>query len=54
MSQTIHNITQDELFRLLCAYIAIRRPGPRREFLELIESWAQEQWLAADSANDPT
>lgn len=49
MKQTVHDITQDELSRLLCAYISIRAPGPRREFLELVESWAKEQWLAIDN-----
>jgi hypothetical protein len=54
MTQTINGITEGELFRLLCAYIAIRQPGPRREFLELVESWARDQWLAIDSARDQT
>lgn len=49
MTETVHGITEGELFRLLCAYIAIRDPGPRSEFLSAVEHWAQDQWHAADS-----
>jgi hypothetical protein len=49
MTQTIHGITESELFRLLCAYVSLRNPGPRHEILSLVESWACQQWAATDS-----
>lgn len=49
MTQAINGITDAELFRLVCAYMAIRTPSIRLKFLELVESWAQEQWLAIDN-----
>ncbi len=50
MTQAVHGITEQEIFRLLCAYISIRGNGPRLEFLNLIETWAKEQWTAGDLA----
>ena len=43
-----YGITPHELFRLNAAYAAIRKPQIRAEFLELIESWAKDQWVALD------
>ncbi|MEL7444343.1 MAG: hypothetical protein AAGK02_00845 [Pseudomonadota bacterium] len=43
-----YTLTQHEIFRLTCAYTAIRKPEIRAEFLELLESWAKDQWLAGD------
>ncbi|MEM7288863.1 MAG: hypothetical protein AAF412_00615 [Pseudomonadota bacterium] len=40
-----YGLTQHEIFRLTCAYTAIRKPQIRAEFLELIESWAKDQWV---------
>ena len=41
---TVYGITQVELFRLTCAYIAVRKPEIRAEFLRTVEAWAQDQW----------
>lgn len=49
MTRTIYDVTDAELFRLVCAYMAIRKPSIRLEFLELVESWAREQWPIVDS-----
>lgn len=54
MTRTIYDVTDAELFRLVGAYMAIRTPSIRLEFLELVESWAQEQWLAVDEATNQT
>ncbi len=42
---SIYDITQPELFRLICAYTAIRDPAIRTEFLTTLEAWAQDQWV---------
>jgi hypothetical protein len=42
---TINNLTPDELFRLVIAYSAIRKPTIRAEFLETVEAWAEDQWM---------
>lgn len=44
MMHTTNDLTETELFRLTCAYIAIRDPAIRAEFLELVEAWAVDQW----------
>lgn len=54
MTQTIYGVTYVELFRLISAFMAIRTPSIRLKFLELVESWAQEQWLAVDDAKKQT
>jgi hypothetical protein len=41
---TTYDITPDELFRLVTAYTAIRKPTIRAEFLETVEAWAEDQW----------
>ena len=48
MAETVHGVTQEELFRLVCAYMAIRDTRCRQEFLSLVESWARDQWQAGD------
>lgn len=42
---TTYDITPDELFRLVTAYSAIRKPSIRAEFLETVEAWAEDQWV---------
>ena len=49
-----YGLTQYELFRLTTAYTAIRKIRIRAEFLELVESWAKDQWLAGDAAQGNT
>ncbi|SPF81350.1 hypothetical protein [Pseudoprimorskyibacter insulae] len=44
MSKTIYGITEAELFRLKCAYSAVRDPIIRAEFLRTVEAWAHDQW----------
>lgn len=44
MSKTIYDLTENELFRLTCAYLAIRDSDIREEFLRTVEAWAQDQW----------
>ncbi len=44
MTKITNDLTETELFRLTCAYIAIRNPAIRAEFLELLEAWAADQW----------
>ena len=46
---TSNNLTPDELFRLVTAYSAIRKPTIRAEFLETVEAWAQDQWMGFPS-----
>lgn len=52
MPKTIYGITIEEVFRLICAYMAIRGPQQRRQFLKCIESWASEQWRVTDSERE--
>ena len=49
MKQAVYHHTEAELFRLTCAYIAIRDPNIRAEFLRTIEAWAQDQWGSGQS-----
>jgi hypothetical protein len=44
MKPTVYNLTEAELFRLTTAYTAIKDPKARKEFLILVEAWANEQW----------
>ena len=44
-TNTVYDLTQEELFRLTTAYTAIRKPEIRAEFLELVEAWAKDQWV---------
>ncbi len=44
MSKITNDLTETELFRLTCAYTAIRDPAIRAVFLELVEAWAVDQW----------
>ncbi|MGH1399496.1 MAG: hypothetical protein ACRBCT_09815 [Alphaproteobacteria bacterium] len=48
MTRATNDITETELFRLTCAYIAIRDPAIRAEFLRSIEAWAVDQWDCGD------
>jgi len=41
---TVFKTKPDEIFRLLCAYVAIRDPRIRREFLTTVEAWAGDQF----------
>lgn len=43
-----YDLTPIELFRLNTAYTAIRKPEIRAEFLDLIEAWAEDQWIVSD------
>lgn len=43
-STTTYDVTPDELFRLHCTYVAIRKPEIRAEFLDLVEAWTEDQW----------
>lgn len=45
MTQTVYSLTEHEIFRLTCAYAAIRNPAIRAEFLRTVEAWADEQWM---------
>lgn len=47
-STTTYDLTPEELFRLKCAYTAIRDPKIRAEFLTTLEAWAEDQWFATD------
>lgn len=49
MTQTVYDLTEEELFRLTCAYTAIRNPTIRAEFLRTVEAWAQDQWHGQNS-----
>ena len=42
--ETVYGVTEAEIFRLTCAYTAIRKPEIRAEFLRTVEAWAKEQW----------
>ncbi len=42
--RTVYDATQEEMFRLVAAYLAIRDPAIRAEFLRTVETWAQDQW----------
>lgn len=44
MSKTVYDHTEAELFRLTCAYTAIRDPKIRAELLYTVEAWAKDQW----------
>lgn len=48
MSKAVYDQTETELFRLTCAYTAIRDPRIRAEFLHTVEAWAREQWQVED------
>lgn len=50
MIQTTFDVTPEELFRLLAAYVAIRCPKARGEFLWSIEAWCRDQFAAGDKA----
>lgn len=49
MIKTTYDLVPEELFRLMSAYIAIRNPTIRAEFLELVEAWSHDQWAAPNS-----
>ncbi|GLO71337.1 hypothetical protein MACH17_28540 [Phaeobacter inhibens] len=49
---TTQHLSPEELFRLNVAFVSIRDPAIRAEFLSTIEAWAQDQWLAGDTAQD--
>ena len=46
--KAVYEITQSEIFRLTCAYAAIRDPKIRAEFLHTVEAWAEDQWHEVD------
>lgn len=48
MTNTIYDLTPEELFRLNTAFAAIRNPKIRAEFLRTVEAWAEDQWGARD------
>jgi len=48
MTQTVYSLTEHELFRLTCAYTAIRDPVIRAEFLRTVEAWAEDQWRSGE------
>lgn len=46
MIKTVYDLQPTELFRLTAAYVAIRDPDIRAEFLQTVEAWARDQWDA--------
>lgn len=41
---TVYGVTQAELFRLTCAFCAIRDPTTRFNILATVEEWVEDQW----------
>jgi len=52
MKHSIYGVTEEEVFRLVCAYVAIRKPAIRKEFIRTLESWATEQWHIIDNRDN--
>lgn len=48
MIKSAYEITPEEVFRLVCAYTAIKEPRIRQEFLSGIEAWSKDQFHAAE------
>jgi len=46
MKRSIYGISEEDIFRLVTAFSAIRSPKIRAEFLRTLEAWAQDQWTA--------
>ncbi|UWQ31641.1 hypothetical protein K3555_13670 [Leisingera sp. M527] len=45
MIQSSYDVTPEELFRLLLAYTAIRKPETRTEILTAVEKLTMDQWM---------
>ncbi|MFW8594711.1 hypothetical protein [Cribrihabitans neustonicus] len=45
MIQSSYDITPEELFRLVLAYTAIRKPEIRAEVLTAVEQLTMDQWM---------
>ncbi len=50
MTETVYQLSEAELFRLISAYTAIRDPKIRAEILRTVEAWAIDQWQCCDDA----
>lgn len=50
MKINVYGMSDAELFRLVTAYIAVRDPKVRKEFLRAVEAWARDQWDTAGSS----
>lgn len=48
MKTLTNGLTGEELLRLNAAYVAIREPAIRAEFLRTLEDWARDQWFEVD------